>query len=106
MGVLREFFRGGEYGQVAYRVPLSNPAVRDRVALMNARLGAGALTVDGKCRELIKDLEQVSYKEGSQVIDKEKDARRTHLSDALGYLVWQEFGSCGTVGERGERLPF
>ena len=27
---------------------------------------------------------------GQTVIDKEKDPRRTHLSDALGYLIWQE----------------
>ncbi len=40
---------------------------------------------------MIKDLEQVTYKENSQVIDKERDPKRTHLSDALGYLVWQEF---------------
>jgi len=40
---------------------------------------------------LIKDFEQVTYKENSQVMDKDRDSRRTHLSDALGYLVWQEF---------------
>ena len=44
----------------------------------------------GRCKELIKDFEQVTYKADSNLIDKEKDRRRTHLSDALGYLVWQE----------------
>ena len=100
MDVLREFFRSGEYGEVKFLVPTSNPAVRDRVSLMNARMA----TVDPRCRELIKDLEQVAYKEGSGVIDKEKDSARTHLSDALGYLLWQEFGGGGTVGERGKGL--
>jgi hypothetical protein len=100
MAVLKEFFRSGEYGVPEYLVPLSNPAVRDRVSLMNARMPV----VDRKCKELIKDLEQVAYKEGSQAIDKDKDSARTHLSDALGYLVWQEFSGAGTVGERGEVL--
>jgi len=57
---------------------------------------------DPKCKELIADLEQVSYLEDSTQIDKDKDRRRTHLSDALGYLIWQE--SRGTVGEKGVRL--
>jgi hypothetical protein len=108
VGILREFFGTGEYGGVKFCVPTSNPAVRDRVHLMNAMLGSAdgrrKLMVSPRCKELIKDLEQVAYKEGSQVIDKEKDPRRTHLSDALGYLVWREFGGGGRVGERGEPL--
>ncbi len=32
------------------------------------------------------------------MIDKDRDPKRTHLSDALGYLVWQEFqGEGGNV---------
>jgi hypothetical protein len=93
--------------KVAYRVPKANPAVRDRVSLVNARLRNARdevqLFVDPKCKELIDDFEQVSYREESTQIDKDKDRRRTHLSDALGYLVWQEDRS-GTIGERGERL--
>jgi hypothetical protein len=106
--ILREFFRTGEYGQVEFKIPSSNPVVRDRVMLVNAKLGSAAgarmVTVDERCGELIKDLEQVVYKEGSaQAIEKDKDSRRTHLSDALGYLIWSEWG-VGTVGERGQRL--
>jgi hypothetical protein len=41
--------------------------------------------------------------EDSMQIDKNKDRRRTHASDALGYLVYQEFKSA-PVGERRERL--
>jgi hypothetical protein len=92
---------------VSYRVPKANPPVRERVALMNARLrnarGEAQLFVDPKCRELIDDLEQVSYQEDSTQIDKDKDRKRTHLSDALGYLIWQQDRG-GTIGERGERL--
>jgi len=49
------------------------------------------------------DFEQVAYEEDSTQVDKDKDRRRTHLSDALGYLIWQEDRN-GTIGERGERL--
>ena len=84
-----------------------NPAVRDRVQLMNAKLrsatGEIRMTVDPKCVDLIKDFEQVVYKENSVVIDKERDAKRTHLSDALGYMVWQEFEG-PRAGERGDRI--
>ncbi len=107
VAILKQFFRSGEYGYVKFRIPKSaNPAVRERVLLMNAKLasadGERALTVRRQCEELIKDLEQVMYKENSQVIDKERDAKRTHLSDALGYLMWQEFRA--KAGEQRHRL--
>jgi len=105
--MLNDFFGHGEYGTANFRVPLSNPPVRDRVNVVNAKLaradGQRKLMVAPRCKELIKDLEQVIYKENSQLIDKDRDSARTHLSDALGYLVWQEFGG-GTVGERGKGL--
>src|ERR1700727_909321 len=100
--------RGGAWwGKVVYRVLKANPPVRDRVSLVNARLRNARdevrLFVDPKCRELIEDFEQVSYQEDSTQIDKDRDGKRTHLSDALGYLIWQEDRN-GTIGERGERL--
>ena len=108
VGVLKNFFRSGEYGSVEFKVPRSNPAVRDRVQMVNAALqpaeGAGRLMIDGRCKELIKDMEQVAYKENTQVIDKDRDPKRTHLSDALGYLLWQELRAGEKVGERGKRL--
>lgn len=104
--VIRNFF-AARRATVSYRIPKSNPFVRDRVSLVNAKFrnarGDTQLFVDPKCRELIQDFEQVSYHEDSTEVDKDSDRRRTHLSDALGYLIWQEF-SKGTVGERGERL--
>lgn len=104
--ILRD--RLSAYPHADLRVPKTNPLVRDRVTLMNGKLGAASgerlLHVHPKCTELIRDLEQVTYKEGSGVIDKDRDPRRTHLSDALGYLVWQECGGRGVVGEKGQRL--
>jgi hypothetical protein len=75
---------------------------------MNAKLaaasGARTLKINRRCKELIKDLEQVSYKEGSQIVDKVRDPKRTHLSDALGYLVWREFERKARPMEQGRRL--
>jgi len=104
--VIRDYF-ASHRAKVVYRVPKANPPVRDRVSLVNARLRNARdevrLFVDPKCRELIDDFEQVSYEEDSTQIDKDKDRKRTHLSDALGYLIWQEDRSA-MIGERGERL--
>ena len=102
LAVLKKFFRSGEYGAVDFKVPRSNPAVRDRVMVVNVAFER--MKIDSRCKELIKDLEQVAYKENTQVIDKDRDPRRTHLSDALGYLVWQELRVGEKVGERGTRL--
>ena len=100
LAVLKKFFRSGEYGAVEFKVPRSNPAVRDRVMVVNVAFQR--MKIDSRCKELIKDLEQVAYKENTQVIDKDRDPKRTHLSDALGYLVWQELRVGEKVGERGE----
>ena len=86
----------------------SNPAVSERVNLVNAKLrnadGEVALVMDPRCKELIKDFEQVSYKADSGVIDKERDPKRTHLADALGYLIWREMRPRPPVGEQPHRL--
>jgi len=93
---------------VKYRVPRANPPVRERVGLVNAKLRSAAgdvrLVVHERCRELIKDFEEVTYKADTTVVDKERDRRRTHLSDALGYLVCQECRGLPPVGERGGRI--
>ena len=103
--LIREFFsqHPALRGQVATKT--SNPPVRDRVNVTNARLrnakGERQLFIDKRCRELIKDLEQVTYKANSGQIDKGRDSERTHLSDALGYLLWHEVGPKRTIGEQG-----
>jgi len=106
--MIREHFMVHSTATVKYKVPRANPSVRERINLTNAKLRSAAgvveLRVDRKCKELIKDLEQVSYKAESNQIDKDRDRLRTHLSDALGYLVWQECRPLGQAGERAERL--
>ncbi len=105
--IIAEFFRS-ERINVEYRVPRANPSVRDRVTLVNAKLrsatGEVLLVLDRQCKELIKDFEQVAYIENTTEIDKAKDRSRTHLTDALGYLIWQECRNLTPVGERAEPL--
>jgi hypothetical protein len=91
--MIEDYFKAMSTLQPRISVHAANPAVRDRVNLVNATLKAASgdvrLTIDPKCTELIEDLVQVGYKADSNTIDKERDRRRTHLSDALGYLLCQ-----------------
>jgi hypothetical protein len=90
------------------RVPASNPPVLNRVRQVNAlltnALGEVRLEVDPRCRELIRDLEEVMFKPDSGVIDKLRDPKRTHASDALGYAIWELFGEKLRAGEQDKRL--
>jgi phage terminase large subunit len=67
----------------------AHPAIRDRVNSTNAKLksanGTRTLFVDPKCKEVIKSLERLVYKEGTNVPD--KDSGFDHMADALGYAV-------------------
>ncbi len=75
---------------------------------MNAKLKNAAgdiyMRISPRCKELIKDLEQVTYKAESTVMDKDRDPKRTHLSDALGYLIFQENRTQVRFGEQPRRL--
>jgi len=85
-----------------------NPAVSERILMVNSKLKSAAeevsLYVSPKCANLILDFEQVVYGEKSREINKTKDSRRTHLSDALGYLVWEDFRPQMQIGEQSRRL--
>jgi hypothetical protein len=105
---LRRQLAAAGFHNATFRVPMSNPPVLKRVKLVNAHLlnasGETRTTVNPQCRELIKDLEQVVFKPNEGVIDKARDPSRTHISDALGYLVWELFGDKPSVGEMNRRL--
>ncbi|MBV9782001.1 MAG: hypothetical protein JOY62_18715 [Acidobacteriaceae bacterium] len=100
-------YRAG-FRSVRLRVPQKNPPVLSRVQKVNGLLtnavGEVRLEVDARCKELIKDFEEVIFKPDSGVIDKVRDLRRTHASDALGYLVWALFGEKLTTGEMNRPL--
>ena len=106
--MIREYFRNTVYGSPKFRVPASNPSVRERIALVNSKLFSAdeqaQLFVDPRCKGLITDFEEVTFKPDSSVIDKDKDSQRTHLSDALGYLLWQECRPRPVFGEQDKRL--
>ena len=105
--LIRESFRRHSEFSINLRHNNANPLVRDRINTMNNALCSASqvrsVLVDPKCRELIKDLRQVRWKRdaaGNPVGDIDKsDPRRTHVSDALSYLVASEFGLYGRAGE-------
>jgi hypothetical protein len=106
--MIRDYFAIHMNAPVQYRVPRANPSVRERINLTNSKLrsasGEIGLLMDSSCKELIKDFEQVCFKQDSYQIDKDRDRQRTHLSDALGYLLWQECKPGATIGERQGRI--
>ncbi|HYM06107.1 MAG TPA: terminase family protein [Terriglobales bacterium] len=106
--IIREYFSEHYSSPPVYKVPKANPSVRDRITLTNAKLrnasGGIQLFIDPQCAELIKDFEQVCYKADSNIPDKERDRNRTHVSDALGYLLWQECRPLQPIGDRTKRL--
>jgi len=106
--MIRTFFNSRRRFGIDYRVPKSNPAVRDRILLVNSYLKNAAgdvrLYVSQRCKGLIKDFEEVVYRADSNSIDKNRDPKRSHLSDALGYLIWQECRPQVRMGEQQERL--
>jgi hypothetical protein len=106
-GLIREFFTHypSRYN-FSIRTSSINPAVRDRVNCVNSRLrshsGEARLFIDPKCRELIRDLEQVVWSvdptgQTTSEIDK-SDHARTHAADALGYFISQAFPLRGPAG--------
>jgi hypothetical protein len=106
--MVRDWFAAHSSMRIEYRVPKANPPVRERVNTVNRQFesatGAVRAYVDPQCKELIKDLEQVCFKAESMTIDKERDRARTHLSDAMGYLIWQECRTQTRIGERTKEL--
>jgi hypothetical protein len=87
------------YGSpVRLKVPDSNPLVTDRINAMNAALrdetGEIHIEIDPECKELVADLEQV-LRDNKGGLKKSRDRKdpyfkRTHASDALGYLITYE----------------
>lgn len=106
--IIKSHFEQAGLRGARFIVPKQNPGVRDRITLVNAKLrnarGESTLVVSPLCEELIADFEQTCYKPNSTVIDKTSDPRRSHLTDALGYLIWQEFKTEKSAGPRNRPL--
>lgn len=108
--VLR-YFRDTPDIIVEKQVPAANGAVKDRVNALNAKLMSFSreigMFVHPRCKALTEDLEQTGWKLDSQknvtgVLD--QAGGRTHITDALGYLVVQEEPIKGQAGYSGERI--
>jgi len=105
--IVRDFFAGAaaDY-ELAFQVWTSNPELKDRINCVNAMISNAnrerRLTVSPNCKQLIRDLEQVSWKNdanGNPIGDLDRsDRMRTHTSDALGYLIASEFPMRSKVG--------
>lgn len=99
--VIRRFARRNAHRvNLTFHVQEANPSVRSRVASMNSMLrnerGETRLLIAPHCKCLIEDLEQVGWAVDahgnySGDLDK-KNAALSHISDALGYMVWREAG--------------
>jgi hypothetical protein len=110
--MVREFFAHNLDFEPTYFLRQANPAVRYRIGQVNAALknaaGEVRMRMDPRCKELVKDFEEVIWKEDSSgrslgVVDN-TDPRRTHMADALGYMVEYEFGDGGGYGDVAARL--
>jgi hypothetical protein len=111
--IVRDFFAGNsrEY-KATFRIPSRNPEVKDRINCVNAIISNAAgqrrLAVSPKCKQLIRDLEQVTWKtdaSGNSIGDLDRsDRMRTHLSDALGYLIAWDFPMQASIGYRPQWL--
>jgi hypothetical protein len=81
-----------------------DPGPRDRVVVTNSRLKNASdvvrVFIDPTCRHLAEDLEQTQVDEGGDP-DEGPDKKRTHISDALAYLLFQRFGSPVASASRG-----
>lgn len=111
--LVRDFFhQHRDLFKPVFHIGSSNPAVRDRVNCVNAKLcnqaGTRRLLIDPRCKQLIQDLERVHWKTDSNgnalnEIDK-SDPARTHTSDALGYMIASVFPMRAPGGYRSEYL--
>jgi hypothetical protein len=104
--IVEDFFKH-YHCTLTRRVPSSNPPVKDRVNCVNAMVrnqaGYRRVLIDPKCEQLILDLERVHWKadiNGNMLADIDKsDPMRSHLSDALGYMIVYDFGMRPKAGE-------
>lgn len=87
-------------GYINQRVGTINPPVRLRHNSCNSLLknAAGDIRcyINPRCRTLIKGLETVQLKEGTQY--SERQTREQHVTTAWGYLITAEFPASGPAG--------
>jgi hypothetical protein len=101
--VLMDVFKGATWW-----VPSANPHPRDRVAAVNGRCmtadGKTHLIIDPRNERLIADLEQVTFADNGE-LDQKTNPLLTHISDAFGYWVYQEWPPVKTTLAAAAHVP-
>jgi len=81
---LTDFEMLKQYGFIIEKT--RNPFVKDRVNNLNRLFKAGKIVIDPRCKNLINDLEKVSWLDNK--LNQKTDPMLTHSSDCLAYLTW------------------
>ena len=86
--IIMQVFKENRFCKVSKRVARSNPPVKDRLNAMNSALENKKVLIHKDCKHTIDDLDEVAYKNNEIY---KGDLTKTHLSDALGYIVCEQF---------------
>lgn len=94
--IVREELRETWGDRMIVRVKSHQPGERVRINAVNSRCcttdGRRHLFVDGRCRNTIKDFDGVQLlKGGSGEIDKKATPDLTHITDAIGYYIEEQY---------------
>jgi len=101
-----EDYIGRQWGNFRLDLPSVNPNPRDRLVVVNSRLknsmDVARVFVDrDKAPRLHEDLDETQLDDNGD-LDEGPEKMRTHLTDGLGYLLFQRFGS--PVNRAGKEL--
>lgn len=97
--LMRIAFRGYPTA-ISWSVPVDNPDEKDRRNAVNLKLkpaeGMPGKKIAPECKELIADYQEVVLRPDQKKIfkvyaSKDPYSRRTHASDADGYMIWREW---------------
>ncbi len=99
-----EDYLGRRCGNLEIDLASEDPGPRDRVVVTNSRLKNAADVVrvyvdPAKAPHLVEDLELTQLDDNGE-LDEGPERKRTHISDALAYLLFQRCGS-PVIGRRG-----
>jgi len=94
------------YAQIRMPARRQNPLERNRLIVTNSRLrshsGNIACFISATCKTLINDLKNVQRKSDGS-LDKKYSPELTHISDALGYYLFELFGNKVNTARTGRR---
>lgn len=98
--IMRKLLKDNGYTNFRFRLRDYNPPIQNRIAAFNARVksadGKVRLFVDRKCKYLLKNINNLRYKEGTTIIDvptfnqikQDRDKKfLMHIFDAASYLT-------------------